>query len=441
MRIRWVLIFVLAAMVLGSVGVRGQVLAAPTAEAVPAANGCSEGDLPGGAGYKICVPAVGWNGHLVLWAHGYVVPGDPPTFQDQLPDGTSLPDLVQGLGYAFAATTYRRNGLVVLDAQEDILQLLAAFNQQYPDPGTRQVYLTGASMGGLITTLLAEKYPDKFKGALAACGIVGDFRRHINYWGDFRILFDYFYPGVLAALQPPITTPPDTLTWNTVYAPQITAAVLANPAATQELIAVSKAPVRTADLSGALETIQTLLYFSVLSSDEAAARLGGNPYGNLGRWYWGSSNDIRLNRSVRRVAADPAALLEMRKYETTGKLRIPMVQPHTTRDPVVLFNQTLLYWLKAWPQSPGKVTPLPVLRYGHCTFTANEIVLSFGLLVYQATGRLPLPLAEQIASLDLTAAEAELAAQLEAFQAAEAEDARMQSQAGGTKVYLPAVVR
>jgi hypothetical protein len=33
---------------------------------------------------------------------------------------------------------------------------------------------------------------------------------------------------------------------------------------------------------------------------------------------------------------------------------------------------------------------LPILRYGHCTFQASEILAGFSLLQYMATGQAPL---------------------------------------------------
>jgi hypothetical protein len=31
-----------------------------------------------------------------------------------------------------------------------------------------------------------------YLGGLAICGPIGDFGQQINYWGDFRALYDYF---------------------------------------------------------------------------------------------------------------------------------------------------------------------------------------------------------------------------------------------------------
>lgn len=468
MRMRWLLLFVLVATMVGSVGVGAQAQAAPGVTSPGATStGCEEGDnLPGGASWKICIP-LNWNGDLVLWAHGYVAPEDELTFQDEVPGDTpiSLPDLVQSLGYAFAATTYRENGLVVIDGQKDVLALLDEFKDQYSATNGGQefggnVFLTGASMGGLIVTLLAEDRAnaDKFTGALAACGIVGDFRRHINYWGDFRVLFDYFYPGVLPVYDPesPEAYPQSTQAW-APYATEIQKAVQnGDDRLWQQLIAVSKAPVAAPTEDAALATIQSVLFYSVISAPDAAIRLRGNPFDNQWRWYWGSANDLKLNLKVDRLKADWQALIEMRNYQTSGKARIPLVMPHTTDDEVVRFEQTLLYWLKARPVGAGKVTPIPVSGFGHCRFTEEQVLLSFALMVFQSTGQLPAPLASRIASLELTSPEAGLAGQLQAFGAsaeaelatqlaiyeqATAEDAAAQAQAIWPRAFLPLVVR
>ncbi|MGB9632438.1 MAG: alpha/beta fold hydrolase, partial [Chloroflexaceae bacterium] len=354
MRTRWlVLVTLLVALIVGAGGIR-PIRAAPVSSASPVPGTCVTGALSTGAQYKICVPQSGWNGDLVLWAHGYVLRGDPLTFQDELPGNppVALPTLVQGLGYAFATTTYAENGLVVPQAQQDLLKLLEVFKQQYQGQG--RVYITGASMGGLIATLLAEQHPDKFAGALAACGIVGDFRRHVNYWGDFRVVFDYFFPSTLAPSQ---ELTPTSQAWNDVYGPAVAGAVLANPSGARKLIAVTKAPVDLQAENPPLKTIQSVMFYSALSAADAEQRLGGNPFDNLTRWYWGSNNDLLLNLRVARFRARPAALATIRtNYETSGKPRIPIVMPHTIQDEVVRFDQSLLYWLKARPEGAGRVT-------------------------------------------------------------------------------------
>ena len=94
-------------------------------------------------------------------------------------------------------------------------------------------------------------------------------------------------------------------------------------------------------------------------SNDAIAALGGNPYGNRGRWYFGSSNDLRLNLRVRRYDAAPAALAAMAPYETNGDLSIPLVTIHTTADEVAPFAHELLYLPKVDTHGPRPLPAVP----------------------------------------------------------------------------------
>src|SRR5439155_9279457 len=115
--------------------------------------------------------------------------------QLSLSGGLTVPVVVQSLGYAFATTTYRQNGLSILQGVDDIRELIGAFRDAHGVP--TKTFQIGVSEGGLVTALLAEQSPSLFAGALAMCGPVGSFQSHIDYFGDFRVLFDYFFPGIL----------------------------------------------------------------------------------------------------------------------------------------------------------------------------------------------------------------------------------------------------
>jgi pimeloyl-ACP methyl ester carboxylesterase len=348
---------------------------------------CVRGSLPHGAISLICVPASGWNGSLVLWGHGYIAFNAPLDVQHlQLPDGSSLPDLVQSLGFAFATTSYRQNGLAILEGVDDMRELIAAFRQAHGAPV--HTYMVGASEGGIITTLLQERSPELISGALAMCGPIGNFREQIAYYGDFRVLFDYFFPGVLPGS--PIAIPNEVIAgWESIYVPAIKQALAANPAAAKQLIATSKAAIDHSDPSTIETTTLSLLWYSVFATNDGSAKLGGNPYDNRSRVYFGSSNDFRLNLRVARFRADPAAVAAMQAYETSGRVTRPLIVLHTTGDQIIPIWHEVLYTIKARPSGQGHLTPVPILRYGHCNFTATEMLGAFGLLVLQVTGSAP----------------------------------------------------
>jgi pimeloyl-ACP methyl ester carboxylesterase len=348
---------------------------------------CETGEFPTGALWMICVPQSGWNGDLVIWAHGYVAFNQPIDFYSlTLPDGSSLPDLIQSLGYAFATTSYRQNGLAILEGVEDVGDVAQHFGDLHGTPG--HTYLTGASEGGIVTTLAIERHPELYSGGLGACGPIGNFRQQLNYWGDFRVLFDYFFPGVIPGS--PIAIPPEVIAgWESTYIPAIKAALAAKPGAARELISTSKAPIDLANPATVETTTLNLLWYNVFATNDGIAKLGGSPYDNRDRWYWGSSNDLRLNLRVRRFSADPQALEQVKRYETSGRLTRPLVTLHTTGDEIIPYWHELYYVAKARPSGNGSLVPIPVFRYGHCNFTSLEVLGAFGLLVLQVGGSQP----------------------------------------------------
>lgn len=395
MYVRWLLLFALATALVGGAGGAQQTRAAHhDAPAAPvAAAGCTELPRPGGALWKICYPTpiTNWNTAVAVWAHGYEPPGFARTYQDHLADGTPISDIVTGLGFAFITSTYPANGLVVLDAKQDLQALLAFFKADAPAP-TSRVLLIGASMGGLIATQLVEQTSGVFDGALAVCGLAGDFRRQINYWGDFNALYRTFFSDVVAGWDPPPGITTTQALWEATYAPSIAAGVTANITATQGLLATSRAAVDLQNPTTAVTTVVGLAYFSFLSSEDAALRLGGNPFENRATWYRGLAtftDTMRLNKAAPRFAASPAAISAMEAYTTTGQLNVPLVVMHTTLDPVVPVDQTLLYILKARGAGSTNVTPYLVRRYGHCAFTADEVQAAFAVLLSKVLGTPP----------------------------------------------------
>jgi hypothetical protein len=348
---------------------------------------CSpDGQQPGGALYRICMPEPPcWNGDLVLWAHGYVGFNQPLAIPDQQFGGISLSALVNKLGFAFATTSYRTNGLAVLPGVEDVRELVDVFRAAQGSPA--RVYLTGASEGGLITTLAVEQFPETFDGGLAACGPIGDFRKQLNYVGDFRVVFDYFFPGLIpgSAVQVPAEVIAD---WQTLYVPRINQAISSQPHAVDQLLRVTGAAFDPLQPATKAETVLGILWYAVFATNDAAAKLGGQPFDNTHRLYLGSDNDFLLNLLVQRFAAQPAAVAEVdANYQTSGRLVSPLVTLHTTGDPIIPYGHEPLYSLKTLLSGSLLLHDnIPVPRYGHCAFQPSETLFGFALLVLKVRG-------------------------------------------------------
>jgi len=333
---------------------------------------------------------------LVVFAHGYVDPNaGPAAWQDQLYAlGPYLPDLVNEMGYAFAATRYRREGLIIWEAVEDVVTLVNQFSDTYGLP--RHIYLVGASEGGLITALAVEQYPNLFAGGLALCGPVGDFRKQLNYFGDFHVVFNYFFPGLLPNSSPAGVDPVIENSWGTAEAPgpsqlHVIDYLFNNPsveikARIRKLLKVTKAPVDPDEINTVAETILGILRYNIVGTNNALAVLGGQPFDNTRRWYFGTGSfweDWRLNRRVERIRANPGTLVEIEQhYQTSGDLSRPIVMLHTTKDPIVPYWHEPLYRLKVFTNGSNLLhSNFPVFRYGHCNFEVTEVQKAFTLLV------------------------------------------------------------
>lgn len=345
--------------------------------------GCQTGTQSSGALYEICLPDP-WNGDVVYWAHGYKAPNTPLAISDDEVGGVPISQIVTSLGYGFATTSYRRNGLAADVAVADLEDLARIVKRDGLGRGLQ--LLAGASEGGLSTALALEQAKTRFDGGLATCGPVGSFRRQIDWVGDFRAVFDYYFPGVLPGDA--VSTPQAVRDGWPAYVNAITDALAADPFATTQLLNVTGAPIDPSDPTTVGETVVGLLWYSVFASDDAVARLGGNPYDNRLRWYHGSTDDFQLNRGIERHAASPTALAALSAFETTGHLRRPIQMLHTTGDPIVPYWHEPLYAIKVLLAGSGsELVSLPVSRYGHCTFTENEALASFALLVLRVSGQ------------------------------------------------------
>jgi len=136
--------------------------ASSTADEKPAAPAKVETGEISGAMFAIANPPGAWNRDVLLIAHGFR-PDSAPLIADLRPERASNKALLDD-GWIVATTSYRRNGLIVADAIADLDALRAYIAEARGEPD--RVILEGESMGGLIVTIMAERYAGPYQGAL-----------------------------------------------------------------------------------------------------------------------------------------------------------------------------------------------------------------------------------------------------------------------------------
>lgn len=185
---------VLAAVVLAAVAVAvlalaGRPEAAPPAAApdvwpvsvgdgAPVAASSHGGMLADGATWTATVPQ-DWNGTLVLYSHG-IRQGPANTARDE---GFVRPAYaLLARGYAVASSSYSRLGWALGTAVQDQLDTLKAFSAAEGKPKRTIAY--GVSMGGLVSSRLAEIPDAGIDGVISTCGVLAGGLNLANYQLD-----------------------------------------------------------------------------------------------------------------------------------------------------------------------------------------------------------------------------------------------------------------
>jgi pimeloyl-ACP methyl ester carboxylesterase len=346
----------------------------------------------------ICTPPGLWNGALVVYAHGYVAPhmGLALPAEElgriELPGGASAVDFLLAEGFAFATTSYSKNGWAVNAAEKDLNELVRHFKtKELRNAGLlKKVLIIGASEGGLITTLMVEKYPGIYDGGLAMCGPIGGMPAQVEYLADFRVVFDYFFPDVFPTFGV-ANVPYDAYLQWPMYEAAILGSIAISPTNTGQLFSAIGTLHGPVDLNPVFvaATARQALYYSVVGTWDMIDTAGGMPYDNRGTYYGGPMIDPGLNDGVERVRGDGRAMAFVRRaYEPTGELERPLVTIHNVNDYAVPYWHEAMYAQKAWAGAPLMQYTSGV-QYGHCAFTSSEVELAFQTLVAMALPPVP----------------------------------------------------
>ena len=337
-----------------------------------------------GAGYRIEVPS-SWNGSLVLWAHGFRGTGLELTV-----DNHPLRVFLIANGYAWAASSYSKNDYDAAQGAKDTHALTKFFNGKFGRPN--RTYITGVSMGGHVTGIVAEQWPQSYDGAMPICGVLGDYEL-LDYFLDFNVAAQSL-SGVGAQF-------PYAADYLTTTVPATKAAL--GPAFPYVLNAAGQNFKSLVQLrSGGVRPMfnQGWMFWNGVAGDFLFARRLGD--GTLPRqpgvalqnsdviYQFDtdpalSAAELAFNDDVQRLTADPQGRHVngiSNVPPTTGNLQIPMLTLHTLGDLFVPFLMEQVYAERVAAHNASDLLVQRATRdFGHCAFTATELVTTFVDLV------------------------------------------------------------
>ena len=343
-----------------------------------------EGTLPGGATYVMDVPA-DWNRTVLLYSHGYTPDGAPNPAQNA--PSAEVRSALLARGYALIGSSYRDTGWVLEHALPDQLSTLDAFADRFGRPARAIAW--GTSLGGMITTGLAERYGHRFAGALAMCGLE---QGGIANWNNtldpvFAVRTFFADPAV------PLVNLPDQATALRSVA-TLTAALDAAGATPQGRARTAlAAALHNLPWAGHAEALRGTVYVGLSWRQEMETWAGGNPSWNTGVDYarvfarsavraevselyaaagLSLADDLALLNRAPRISASPSAVRYVARNLTfTGRLGTPLLTIHTTGDALVPVQVE-----RAYAEASGGrlLRQAFVDRDGHCTFTAGEML-------------------------------------------------------------------
>ncbi len=360
-----------------------------------------------GAGFRIEVPK-NWNGRLVLYAHGYEGP-DPVLKVSDIPIRRHLIEN----GYAWAASTFSRNGYDVRAGVEDTNALALAFtaiaaqNGRPLAPPTK-TYIVGASMGGHIAAAAVERETLetannklRYNGAMPMCGVVGD-TELFNYITAYQLAAQYL-AGTPATRFPEadFSSKEDKIKrelWHifpsvpTGQGRKLRDAFINLTGGSRPIAEYSFRLKPFQDplwrRFGNDGTIDGILNRNVADTTGVVYQLDGDPAQ--------SEEEQAMNAAILRVAADPQANPRFSKGlrwvpKVNGQFDVPVVTLQTLGDLIVPFSMQQVYKRRAMSNgSDVWLVQRSIRSPGHCDFTIAEQVEAFEAMVnWDLTGVKP----------------------------------------------------
>jgi hypothetical protein len=370
------------------------------------------GSFKDGATYLIQVPP-DWNGTLVLYSHGYVVPGSPNP-------ATDVGDPLTGQwlltnGYALAGSSYASTGWAIEQAIPDQLATVNTFTRLVGKPS--QTIAWGHSLGGMVTAGLVQVAPLRFTAALPMCAVDSGGVATWNTALDAAFAVQQLLDPSLQVVN--ITNPSANLT-----AAEVAFATAQATPQGQARIALASA---LGDVPGwfttgspepapsdytAQEANQFLWEtqvdgpFGFAFRADLEARAGGNPSWTTGvnftkqlalsvdntevqALYAAAGLSLTADLATLQGATPVSANASSVAYLTqnivfNGRLSRPVLTMHTTGDGLVVNENEQAY--KSAVNRTGDehlLRQVFVNRAGHCAFTPAETIAAFQALIHR----------------------------------------------------------
>ncbi len=387
------------------------------------------GVLGPGALYEIHVPPAWESGHrgLVLYVHGYQNPVSPIVIPN---DTAPFESILLGQGFAVAYSSFSQNGWAVKDGAIRTRQLRGYFAGAYGQPGKVYLIgaSEGAIISIMLAEKNPELFDGVLAiggplgGARMEVSYIYNLRILFDYFfgnelqllamgGDSTAaaLRQALGSGALAADGAGTILQADGPAFAAQVAPVILAAFDLSmnppggtPQGLKELLAMATMTVKeTGDplpqpmfnwppamlappgpslpppfITELAATIATGLWYNLFGTEDLLDRTHGHvPVDNTGSVYASPGLSMAENAAlnapntgVERLAATPDALNYLEHwYQPTGRLQLPVIVLHTSRDPIVpVFHAYAYQQLAAAAGSPGLLQLIVLDAFGHC---------------------------------------------------------------------------
>lgn len=358
-----------------------------------------------------------WNGTVLLWSHGYLsTPGAPKPAPEVDNDHPALRAWLLDRGYAMAGTQFAMTPYTSSTIVRDQLAVLDRFTAEVARP--RRVIAWGKSLGGQVTTVLAERHPSRISGALPMCAPIAGPVSHHNGLLDvafaLKTLLWADHPVKITGITDPVA--------NQNLANPLIRAALNTPASQARLaLAASFGDIpawvdslgpRPTDGAESATHLYLLMRYQIGGAMFGHGRaqleheLGGNPSWNTGVDYRAQlakssqgalveklyaaagldlAADLATLNAAPRIAADPRAVAKLTaESATTGLVSVPTLPLHSTGDGTDVVEAQRWYADNAarFGRS-ANLRQAYVERANHCFFTAAEEIAALRALEHR----------------------------------------------------------